>query len=312
MVKKTTRSWFSRLRAGLSKSSEKISEGMNKIFSGRRLDESTLSELEDLLISSDLGVHISSQLVGSLERHHFHSEISPAQLQEMMSDIISKTLTPVAKPLIPSDVKKPFVVLVVGVNGSGKTTTIVKFAKTYKDDGLSVTMVAADTFRAAAVKQLEVWGERIECPVISPNRVGIDPAGLIHDAYLKARRSKTDVLLIDTAGRLQNKVNLMNELKKIDSVLKKINPEAPHSSVLVLDATVGQNAHSQVENFKQAVNISGIVMTKLDGTAKGGVLVALADKYALPIHAIGVGEGVDDLRPFAANVFSDSLMGVQR
>ena len=305
MVKKTTRSWFSRLRVGLSKSSEKISEGMNKIFSGKRLDESTLSELEDLLISSDLGVNISSQLVGSLERHHFHSEISPAQLQEMMSDIISKTLTPVAKPLIPSDVKKPFVVLVVGVNGSGKTTTIVKFAKTYKDDGLSVTMVAADTFRAAGVKQLEVWGERIECPVISPNRVGIDPAGLIHDAYLKARRSKTDVLLIDTAGRLQNKVNLMNELKKI-------NPETPHSSVLVLDATVGQNAHSQVEHFKQAVNISGIVMTKLDGTAKGGVLVALADQYALPIHAIGVGEGVDDLRPFAANVFSDSLMGVQR
>ena len=259
MVKKATRSWFSRLRAGLSRSSEKISEGVNKIFSGKRLDESTLSDLEDLLISSDLGVNISSQLVGSLERHHFHSEISPAQLQEMMSDIIAKTLTPVAKPLMPNGTQKPFVVLVVGVNGSGKTTTIAKFAKTYKDDGLSVSMVAADTFRAAAVKQLEVWGERIECPVISAQRVGSDPAGLIHDAYLKTRRSKTDVLLIDTAGRLQNKSNLMNELKKIDSVLKKINPEAPHSAVLVLDATVGQNAHSQVDNFKQAINILSLI-----------------------------------------------------
>ena len=306
-----TGGWLSRLRSGMSRSSKSISDGVAKIFTNNRLDAETLGELEELLISADMGVATASQLVGSLERHRFHEEISPDQLREMLADSVAGILEPVAKPLVPDPDLKPHVILVVGVNGSGKTTTIGKLAKMYADDGLSVMLVAGDTFRAAAVEQLEVWGERAGCPVIS-GAPEADAAGLVFDAMKKARSKKTDVLLVDTAGRLQNKKDLMAGLHKIIRVMQKVDATAPHSCLLVLDATTGQNAHSQVETFREMVNVTGLAVTKFDGTARGGVLVALADKFAMPVHAVGVGEAIDDLRPFSPAIFADSLMGVER
>lgn len=303
--------WLSRLRSGLSRSSQRMSDGVAKIFTNHRLDAQTLEDLEDLLISADMGVATASQLVGSLERHRFHEEISPDRLREILADSVADILKPVAKPLVPNSDYKPYVILVVGVNGSGKTTTIGKLAKIYADDGLSVMLVAGDTFRAAAAEQLEIWGKRAGCPVIS-GAPGVDASGLIFDAMKKARCKKADVLLIDTAGRLQNKKNLMAELQKIFYVIQKADASAPHSCLLVLDATTGQNAHSQVETFSEMVNVTGLAVTKFDGTARGGVLVALADKFAMPVHAVGVGEAIDDLRPFSPTVFADSLMGVER
>ena len=230
-------------------------------------------------------------------------------MQTALASDIAEILAPVAVPLEPDRARKPHVVLVVGVNGSGKTTTIGKLAKSYRDQGLSVMLAAGDTFRAAGVSQLQIWGERIGCPVIARD-TGADAAGLAFDALTQAREQGADLLIVDTAGRLQNREDLMAGLQKIIRVLQKIDPDAPHSCLLVLDATTGQNAHSQVETFRDMTNVTGLVVTKLDGTAKGGVIVALAEKFGLPVHAIGVGEGEDDLRPFEADAFARSLMGL--
>ncbi len=304
-----TGGWLSRLRSGLSRSSKSISDGVAKIFTNHRLDADTLGELEELLISADMGVATASQLVGSLERHRFHEEISPNQLREMLADSVASILEPVAKPLVPDPDLKPHVVLVVGVNGSGKTTTIAKLARRFTEEGRSVMLAAGDTFRAAAIEQLQVWGERTGCAVIAREQ-GADAAGLAFEAVEQARRQAADVLIIDSAGRLQNKANLMAELQKMVRAIRKLDAAAPHDCLLVLDATAGQNAHNQVEVFRDMVAVSGLVLTKLDGSAKGGVVVALAEKFGLPIHAVGVGESFDDMRPFEAGSFARALMGL--
>ncbi|XKG61962.1 signal recognition particle-docking protein FtsY [Caenispirillum salinarum] len=303
------KSWFARLRDGLSRSSSKLTEGITGLFTKRRLDDEALEDLEDLLITADLGVSTSAKLVASLAKERFGKDITGEEIRKAFAEDIAEILEPVARPLEIDRALKPHVVLVVGVNGSGKTTTIGKMARQYQEQGLSVMLAAGDTFRAAAVEQLKVWGDRTNTPVISRD-TGADAAGLAYDAYQEALKAGTDVLMIDTAGRLQNKKGLMDELQKIVRVLKKIDPAAPHSTLLVLDATVGQNAHNQVEVFKDMVNVTGLVMTKLDGTAKGGVVVALADKFGLPVHSIGVGETAEDLRPFKAEDFARGLMGV--
>ena len=284
-------SWLKRLKTGLSRSSDKLGGGIAGIFTGRRLDDAALEELEELLISADLGVATAAKLTASLAK-------------------IAKILEPVAEPLDIDDSHTPHVILVVGVNGSGKTTTIGKLAKAYKDSGGSVMLAAGDTFRAAAIEQLQIWGERVDAPVIV-RQSGADAAGLAFDALKDARESNKELLLIDTAGRLHNKDNLMAELQKISRVIKKLDPTAPHEVLLVLDATTGQNAIQQVATFKEMVEVTGLVVTKLDGSARGGVLVALAEKFGLPVHAIGIGEGVEDLRPFEAQDFADSLLALQ-
>ena len=301
--------WLSRLRQGLSRSSSRLSQGIAELFTKRKLDGDTLELLEELLITADLGVAAASRVVAKLGKGRFDREVTSEEVQIALAEEIAEVLAPLARPLVPDAGRKPHVVLVVGVNGSGKTTTIGKMAKYFRDQGLSVSMAAGDTFRAAAVQQLQIWGERTGCPVMSRDH-GADAAGLAFDALAEARRRGDDLLLIDTAGRLQNKSDLMAELQKILRVLGKQGCGAPHDVVLVLDATVGQNAHSQVEIFKEMADISGLVLTKLDGTARGGVLVALAEKFKLPVYAIGVGEGVDDLRPFEATAFARSLMGL--
>jgi fused signal recognition particle receptor len=302
-------SWFNRLRAGLSRSSTRLNEGINAIFLRRRLDDAALAELEDLLIDSDMGTGVAGEVVEALRRTRFNQEIAPEEVRAALAEEVVRLVEPVMKPLRIDAAKKPFVILVVGVNGSGKTTTIGKLAKQYCDTGRRVILAAGDTFRAAAVEQLQIWGERAGCPVLT-RPTGSDAAGLAYDALEKAREDGADILLIDTAGRLQNKTDLMGELQKIVRVLKKVDPEAPHSVLLVLDATVGQNAHAQAEIFREMVGVTGIVMTKLDGTAKGGVLVSLAEKYGIPIHAIGIGEGAEDLRPFEAQGYARSLVGL--
>mgnify|MGYP003634570748 FL=1 len=303
-------SWFARLKNGLKRSSSKLTTGIADIFTKRRLDDDALEEFEDLLITSDLGVTTAAKLSAELAKTRFDKEVDSAEIQQFIADEVAKILEPVAKPLVIDPTKKPHVILVVGVNGSGKTTTIGKLAKTYKDQGLKVMMAAGDTFRAAAVEQLKVWGERTDCPVIARD-TGADAAGLAFDAIDQAKREGYDVLLVDTAGRLQNKAHLMDELKKIVRVITKRDETAPHDTLLVLDATTGQNAHSQVETFSQATNVSGLIVTKLDGTAKGGVVVALAEKFGKPVHAIGVGEAAEDLRPFEARSFARSLAGLE-
>lgn len=303
-------SWFGRLKAGLSKSTSRVSQGLVDLFTKRRLDDEALEELEDLLITSDMGLPVASRVVGALRRQRFGQDVEPEDVKSVLAAEVVSILEPVAKPLVIRPDRKPHVVLVVGVNGVGKTTTIGKMAQFYKDSGLSVTLVAGDTFRAAAVEQLKVWGERTKCPVVS-GADNADSAGLAFDALTKAKQDGTDLLFIDTAGRLQNKTDLMAELQKVVRVLRKLDPEIPHDVLLVLDATVGQNAHSQVATFLEMVQVTGLVLTKLDGTARGGVLVALADKFKLPVHAIGVGEGVGDLRPFNAQDFARSLVGLE-
>ena len=302
--------WLSRLRQGLTKSSSKLTEGITSIFTKRRLDHATLVELEDLLIGADLGPTTAARLTRDLAANRFGKEITAEEVRTLLATEIAGLLAPVARPLIPDPSLKPHVILMVGVNGTGKTTTIGKLARQWRDDGRSVMLVAGDTFRAAAVSQLKVWGERSGCPVVA-RETGADPAGLAYDALERARREGTELLLIDTAGRLQNKTDLMAELQKVIRVLRKLDPSAPHSVLLTLDATTGQNAHSQVEVFQGMVGVTGLVVTKLDGSARGGVLVALAEKFGLPVHAIGVGEGVDDLRPFDPTAFSRSLMGLE-
>jgi fused signal recognition particle receptor len=302
--------WLARIRQGLSRSSSRLTQGIADLFTKRRLDAEALEELEELLIAADLGVATASKVTGQLGKSRFGQDVSPEEIRETLAASIAEVLDPVAHPLALDPTHKPHVVLMVGVNGSGKTTTIGKLAKGFRDQGKSVTLVAGDTFRAAAVEQLKVWGERTGCPVISREQ-GADAAGLAFDALRESQRRGDDLLLIDTAGRLQNKTDLMAELHKIVRVLRKHDPAAPHAVLLVLDATVGQNAHSQVEIFKEMTEVTGLVLTKLDGTAKGGVLVALAEKFQLPVHAIGVGEGADDLRPFEAKAFARGLLGLE-
>jgi fused signal recognition particle receptor len=304
--------WLSRLKAGLSRSSQRLSEGIENITGAlkrRRLDAAALEELEELLIASDMGLGIAAEVTEKLRKTRFNQNVAPEEVRGALAEEVARLLDPVAKPLKLDPARKPHVVLVIGVNGSGKTTTIGKLAKQYRDEGKSVVLAAGDTFRAAAVEQLKIWGERTGTPVIA-REAGADAAGLAYDALEAARERGADVLLIDTAGRLHNKADLMAELQKIVRVVRKLDPSAPHSILLVLDATVGQNAHAQAETFREMVGVTGIVMTKLDGTAKGGVLVSLAEKYGIPIHFIGVGESAEDLRPFRAEDFARGLMGL--
>jgi fused signal recognition particle receptor len=302
--------WFSRLKQGLRKSSSALTEGITGIFTKKRLDASTLEELEDLLIMSDLGVSVSARVCDRLSKNRFDKAISAEEVQQALAEEIGDIMQDVAKPLDINTDHKPHVILMVGVNGAGKTTTIGKLAKQFKNQGKSVMLAAGDTFRAAAIEQLQVWGQRNDVPVIS-GKEGCDAAGLAYDAIEKAKNSGTDILMIDTAGRLQNKSYLMDELKKIIRVIEKFDETAPHDTVLILDATTGQNAVIQTEVFNDLAGVTGLIMTKLDGTARGGVLVACAEKFKLPIHAIGVGETIDDLQAFDPNDFSKMLVGVE-
>jgi fused signal recognition particle receptor len=303
-------SWLQRLKQGLKRSSSKLTEGISGIFTKRKLDDAAIEELEELLVSADLGVSTATKLTASLRRQRFGADVTGAEIRSLLAADIAAALAPCAKPLELNPANKPHVVLVVGVNGSGKTTTIGKLAQRFRSEGKSVMMAAGDTFRAAAVEQLQIWAQRTGAVAVTRPH-GADAAGLAFDAVTEARAAGADLLLIDTAGRLQNKTDLMNELGKIVRVLRKQDPELPHACLLVLDATVGQNAHQQVEIFKSVAPLTGLVMTKLDGSAKGGVLVALAEKFALPIVAVGVGEGAEDLRGFDARDFADALMDVE-
>ncbi|MGF7172799.1 signal recognition particle-docking protein FtsY [Azospirillum doebereinerae] len=306
----TKKGWFSRLKEGLAKSSSKLTDGITGIFTKRKLDDEALEELEDLLITADLGPATAAKVTAELARTRFGKEVSPEEVKATLAAEVTKIVGPVAKPLVIDPALKPHVILVVGVNGTGKTTTIGKLARQFRAEGKTVMLAAGDTFRAAAVSQLKIWGERTGCPVVSRD-TGADAAGLAYDAVERARAEAVDVLLIDTAGRLQNKAGLMDELRKIVRVIKKVDETAPHTTLLTLDATTGQNAHSQVEIFRDMVSVNGLILTKLDGSARGGVLVSLAEKFKLPVHAIGVGEGVYDLRPFDAEAFAKSLMGLE-
>lgn len=302
------RSWFQRLTAGLARSSNQVSQGITSIFTQRKLDDDMVEELEDVLIASDVGVAAAGRISTAFAKGRFDKEISPGEVREALADAIADELTPVEIPFALDTSLKPHVVLVVGVNGSGKTTTIGKLAHHMRASGHSVMMAAGDTFRAAAIEQLKIWGDRTGAAVIAGDQ-GSDPAALAFDAVSKAQEAGVDLLLIDTAGRLHNKTDLMDELNKMDRVIKKVVPDAPHSVLLVLDATIGQNALAQVKTFQDTVPLTGLIVTKLDGTAKGGVLVALADQFKLPVHAIGVGETAEDLQPFEAHDFAQALVG---
>ncbi|WP_417485225.1 signal recognition particle-docking protein FtsY [Maricaulis salignorans] len=304
------RGFFSRLVSGLSKSSSKLGESVTAIFTKRKLDREALDELEDLLIASDLGTAAALRVTDRLARDRFDKEITDEEVRETLAEVICETLAPLEKPLQLTGTDGPHVILFVGVNGSGKTTTLGKIAVKLKREGRDPILVAGDTFRAAAIEQVSVWGERAKSPVIK-REIGADAAGLAFDALEQAEREGRDTVLIDTAGRLQNKAELMDELRKIVRVIRKKNPSAPHETVLVLDGTVGSNAVSQAQAFLDAAQITGLVMTKLDGTAKGGALVQVAEKFQLPIHYIGIGEGEDDLQAFNARDFSRALAGLE-
>ena len=305
------RSWLSRLAAGLSRSSASIGRGIVDIFSKRKLDAASLDDLEDILIQADLGTAAAARVREAVGRGRYEKSIDPHEVKAILAAEVERILAPVARPLVIDPLKKPFVILVVGVNGSGKTTTIGKLASKLAAEGGKVTLVAGDTFRAAAIEQLQIWGGRVGAQVISREQ-GADSAGLAFDAINAARANDSDVVLMDTAGRLQNRGELMDELGKIIRVMKKIDDTAPHAVLLVLDATVGQNALSQVEIFGRVAGVTGLVMTKLDGTARGGILVAIAEKFALPVHFIGVGESVDDLEPFEARDFASAIAGLDQ
>ncbi len=302
--------FFSRLKEGLSRSSAKITETITAVFKKRRLDDAALEELEDLLLTADLGVDVAERIIAEFRRTRFGKEVTDEEVKQALADEIAAILTPVAVPLVLDPSKKPHVVLVVGVNGTGKTTTIGKLAQLYRDEGKRAVLCAGDTFRAAAMEQLQIWGERTGAPVIAGGP-GADSAGLAFDALTRARNDQADVLLIDTAGRLHNKNALMEELRKIIRVLRKQDESVPHSVLLVLDATTGQNAIQQVKVFKDMVEVTGLVVTKLDGSARGGIVVALAQGFGLPVHAVGVGEKAGDLRPFDARDFARGLVGLE-
>lgn len=298
--------WMDRLKRGLGKTSSRLSDGITGLFTKRKLSQDTLTDLEDLLIEADLGLDTSERIIDALGKSRYEKGIAAEDVRAVLKSEVERVLEPVAKPLVVDPQHKPHVILVVGVNGTGKTTTIGKLAANFRAQGKNVMLAAGDTFRAAAIDQLKIWGERTGSPVVARN-VGSDAAGLVYDALSEARSAGADVLLVDSAGRLQNKEGLMDELAKIIRVMRKIDETAPHDVLLVLDATTGQNAMSQVEVFRDRAGVSGLVMTKLDGTARGGILVAISAKHGLPVHAIGVGEGVDDLQPFEASGFADAI-----
>jgi fused signal recognition particle receptor len=301
--------WFQRLREGLSRSSKELSSNIAGVFLKRKLDEDTLQDLEDVLIRADLGTETAIRITDALASGRYGKDVSEGEVRTIMAEEVEKVLGPVALPLELDLSHKPHVILVVGVNGTGKTTTIGKLAAKLATGGLSVTLAAGDTFRAAAIEQLKIWGERTGSPVVA-SKLGADAAGLAYDAFEKAKQAGSDVLIIDTAGRLQNKAELMAELEKIVRVLGKLDPEAPHTVLQTVDATTGQNALNQVEIFRNVAGVNGLVMTKLDGTARGGILVAIAAKHRLPVYFIGVGEQVDDLEPFSASDFAKAIAGV--
>jgi fused signal recognition particle receptor len=300
--------WFGRLKQGLGKTSTKLSDGITGIFTKKKLEAATLDDLEDVLIEADLGIDTAENIIAALRKGRFEKGISADDVRAVLKAEVERALAPVAKPLVVESTHKPHVILMVGVNGTGKTTTIGKLAAQFRGQGKKVMLAAADTFRAAAIDQLGIWGERTGASVVS-GAVGADAAGLVYDALTQARDEGADVLLVDTAGRLQNKEGLMEELAKIVRVLRKVDPSAPHDVLLVLDATTGQNALSQVDVFRQRAGVTGLVMTKLDGTARGGILVAISAKHAIPVHAIGVGESIDDLQPFDAGEFAQAIAG---
>lgn len=302
-------SWFQRLKSGLSKSSSKLSDGIASIFTKTKLDDETLEELEDLLLTTDIGVKTTTEIIATISQKKMEKNITPSEVKEIISDKITEILTPIAKPLMIDESLSPHVIMVCGVNGNGKTTTIGKLAKQYNDSGKKVMLVACDTFRAAAVEQLKVWSERSKTEFVSgePNA---DPASVAYKAIESAKQTGIDVVMIDTAGRLHNKLNLMQELEKINRVIRKHDETAPHDTILVLDATTGQNAHNQVKTFSEAVGLSGLIVTKLDGTAKGGVVVSLAKEHNIPVHALGVGEAIEDLQAFSPKEFANSLLSL--
>jgi fused signal recognition particle receptor len=307
--KENTRSFWQRLSGGLKRTSASLSGAITDLVTKRRLDDEMIGEIEEVLIRADLGLESAARIAAAVGEGRYDKTITADEVKEVVAAEIEKLLEPVAKPLV-MDSARPFVVLVVGVNGSGKTTTIGKLAAKTRAQGRSVMLVAGDTFRAAAIDQLNIWGTRTGAAVIA-RAPGADAAGLAFDALTQARRDGIDLLLVDTAGRLQNKSVLMDELEKIVRVMKKNDPTAPHAVLLVLDATVGQNALSQVEVFRQVAGVTGLAMTKLDGTARGGILVAIATRYGLPVHFVGVGEGIDDLAPFSAKEFARAIAGLE-
>jgi fused signal recognition particle receptor len=307
--------WLQKLKQGLSKSSQKVTESLaslsnlSSLIGASKLDASSLEEVEDALIGADLGTASASRLAAAMRKHKFEGAVTAQSLAAALADAIAEILKPVAKPLLPNPSHQPHVVLLVGVNGSGKTTTAGKLAQQWQQDGKKVMLAAGDTFRAAAIEQLQIWGARTGTEVIAGDQGG-DAAALAYTALEKAKKNQADILIIDTAGRLQNRTELMDELGKIVRVIRKLDDTAPHDSVIVLDGTVGQNALSQVKAFRQAADVTGLIVTKLDGSAKGGVVVALAEEFGLPVHAVGVGEGADDLQPFDADEFARALTGV--
>jgi fused signal recognition particle receptor len=301
--------WWHRLSGGLKRSSTAFGGAISDLVTKRKLDDATLIEIHDALVRADLGLALADRIAAVLAESRQDAAITPDEIKAVVAAEVEKTLAPVALPLVIDSATKPFVILVAGVNGSGKTTTIGKLAARYHSEGYKVMLAAGDTFRAAAIDQLKIWSERTGAAFIARD-AGSDPAGLVFDAVVAAKQQGTDILLIDTAGRLQNRAELMNELEKVVRVMKKVEPSAPHAVLLVLDATVGQNALSQVEIFQRIVGVTGLAMTKLDGTARGGILVAIADKFKVPVHFIGVGEGVDDLAPFSARDFSRAIVGL--
>jgi len=305
----TESGWLRRLRSGLGRSSNVLTGSISSIFTKRRLDEETLEEFEEALIRADLGIDIAATITNELRRERIGRELTEDEVKTVLAAELEKALAPVAKPLTLDTELKPNVILVVGVNGTGKTTTIGKLAAKFAADGKQVMLAAGDTFRAAAIDQLKIWGDRVGAPV-EAREVGADAAGLAFDALARAKAEGADVLLVDTAGRLQNRTELMAELEKIVRVMKKQDPAAPHHVLLTLDATTGQNALSQVETFTKIAGVTGLVMTKLDGTARGGILVAVANRFGLPVHFIGVGEGIDDLEPFDAADFARAIAGL--
>jgi fused signal recognition particle receptor len=300
--------WFQRLASGLRRSSDQLGSGIAAVFTKKRLDQAMLDELEDVLIQADFGVDMANSVVEALRRDRFDRDITSDEVRDIVSRTVAQVLAPVAQPLTVDPDKRPFVILMVGVNGSGKTTTIGKLASLYRAEGKSVMLAAGDTFRAAAIEQLQVWGQRTGAPVVA-RPAGSDASGLAFDAMTEARAQGSDILIIDTAGRLQNRDELMSELEKIIRVIKKVDASAPHATLLTLDATTGQNALNQVEIFGKRAGVTGLVMTKLDGTARGGILVAIAKTFGLPVHFIGVGEGIDNLEAFAAGDFARAIVG---
>jgi fused signal recognition particle receptor len=303
------RGWFSRLKQGLSKSSKSLTGSITAIFTKRKLDAATLQELEDTLIQADLGIAVSERIIKEVSTGRYDKEIDPEEVKAILASEVAKVLKPVEVPFN-FGAEKPFVILVVGVNGSGKTTTIGKLGAIAKGEGFKIKFAACDTFRAAAIEQLTIWGQRIGAETIS-RPPGSDAAGLAFDAMKAAKEDGTDILFVDTAGRLHNKTYLMDELDKVVRVIKKYDAAAPHAVLLVLDATTGQNALAQAEAFTKVAGVTGLIMTKLDGTARGGILVAIAEKFKLPIHAVGVGETIDDLQPFDAEAFSRAIAGLE-